>query len=997
MATCAPADNLCNRLCLDHAPSHMHVTHRTPCAPAIFASMAVLLCMTVAPAAPPQVNEPMSDNAIRQGDNLNITFEDTDGGSPLFTDPDGDALTYEAYGATKCGDWFDCRMLPSDNGECSTGAGFCGLPDWITFDPETRSFTGTPEDEAYVTGFTTSITIRIIATDPGGDTASDVFELYVSNRNDAPVAATIPDVNVDEEDASMFVDLSAYFSDQDLDDELTYSATFDGGTLPPWLDFDENEGHLTTRVSGPSNDDVGSHSMVVTATDNNSAGYPVGTLSTAQSFALVVLNTNDPPVVSLPIPDPPPAAVDAPYSFSFPPSTFDDIDQGDALVYSATLATDCSSGGNSACAVPTSTCDGANCSLPDWLSFVPTQRSFSGTPGAADAASSPLSILIVATDVAGASARDTVSLQINGVYDYGDAPDPTYPTLTSSGGAAHLVGSLYMGASVDTDLDGAVSADATGDDVDGTDDEDGVSIATLTQGASAAVDIVASGAGYVSAWFDWNADGDWLDAGEQVLAAVAVTAGANSTTISVPAGASAGSTFARFRLESTGTVGPGGSAPDGEVEDYQVTVNAGISYDYGDAPDPTYPTLLANDGARHRIVGDIYLGRGVTADIDGQPDAGAGADSLDDGILEGGITSIEADGYHWYWKVITGAAGLLSAWFDLNHDGDWDDVGEQLINDVALPAGTTMVQPQPVPLGTPEANLNMRVRFSTQAGLGPTGEASDGEVEDMQHPQVWPMVDYGDLPDPSFATYLANDGARHLIDTSMYLGALVDADDDGQPHADAAGDDSDGIDDDDGVTFASQIFPDSALRLEVVASAAGYLSAWLDLNGDGDLGDPDEQLIMDTLLAAGTNTCVVPVPASATPGPSFMRFRFSSDTGLTTTGCASDGEVEDYAIAVGSLVGLRMHPMAPAETTLYPFWRTPSTGAVHVSFYNRTAGPVKLLVLTLAGEVVNVVANDDLGQGLHHRSVSTGGMSGGSYLARLVTPDKTITRHVLLP
>ena len=32
------------------------------------------------------------------------------------------------------------------------------------------------------------------------------------------------------------------------------------------------------------------------------------------------------------------------------------------------------------------------------------------------------------------------------------------------------------------------------------------------------------------------------------------------------------------------------------------------SLDYGTAPDPTYPTLLADDGARHSIVPGIYLG-----------------------------------------------------------------------------------------------------------------------------------------------------------------------------------------------------------------------------------------------------------------------------------------------------------------------------------------------------------------------------------------------------
>jgi len=57
--------------------------------------------------------------------------------------------------------------------------------------------------------------------------------------------------------------------------------------------------------------------------------------------------------------------------------------------------------------------------------------------------------------------------------DYGDAPD-SYSTVAASNGARHVVGSLYLGASVDADADGQPDATATGDDTDGNDDEDGV-------------------------------------------------------------------------------------------------------------------------------------------------------------------------------------------------------------------------------------------------------------------------------------------------------------------------------------------------------------------------------------------------------------------------------------------------------------------------------------------------------------------------------------------
>ena len=45
--------------------------------------------------------------------------------------------------------------------------------------------------------------------------------------------------------------------------------------------------------------------------------------------------------------------------------------------------------------------------------------------------------------------------------------------------------------------------------------------------------------------------------------------------------------------------------------------------DFGDAPDAPYPTLLANDGARHVVVPGIYLGALIDSEPDGQPDASA--------------------------------------------------------------------------------------------------------------------------------------------------------------------------------------------------------------------------------------------------------------------------------------------------------------------------------------------------------------------------------------
>ena len=163
--------------------------------------------------------------------------------------------------------------------------------------------------------------------------------------------------------------------------------------------------------------------------------------------------------------------------------------------------------------------------------------------------------------------------------DFGDAPLP-YPTLESANGASHGISpGLHLGSAVDRELNGQPTTAADGDDINpsfGPDDEDGVRVLTpLGPAGTATLEVTANNPGataFLQAWFDWNQDGDWNDAGEQVLRDRAVAAGVAQIIINVPAGAALGDTYARFRYSRTQGLGPGGAADSGEVEDYRFTV-----------------------------------------------------------------------------------------------------------------------------------------------------------------------------------------------------------------------------------------------------------------------------------------------------------------------------------------------------------------------------------------------------------------------------------------
>lgn len=213
--------------------------------------------------------------------------------------------------------------------------------------------------------------------------------------------------------------------------------------------------------------------------------------------------------------------------------------------------------------------------------------------------------------------------------------------------------------------------------------------------------------------------------------------------------------------------------------------------DFGDAPESItvggqlrrYPTRLASDGARHVVSnGGPKLGT-VTPDAepDGQTNSSAGGDDaggLDDEDAFGNQSLVFTPGESLAGFSIAhdgGATGaLLSAWIDLNLDGDWNDFGEQILTDVAVPAGVASTSLENVTLAstTPSGTTFIRVRLSTQAGLTPRGEAPDGEVEDFLATIGAPPPQVADLsltqavsnPNPelgedvTFTIALSNDG-----------------------------------------------------------------------------------------------------------------------------------------------------------------------------------------------------------------------------------------------
>jgi len=217
--------------------------------------------------------------------------------------------------------------------------------------------------------------------------------------------------------------------------------------------------------------------------------------------------------------------------------------------------------------------------------------------------------MMKAATFGGSADAESLSCNAGARSDYGDAP-------ASYGYAAHSLpvfantnNLAFLGTNVDDDDDIVAQAavgNALGDDND-TDndpgnDDDGVTVGgaglqghDFAIGDTVTIDVmpgsdVAGSNGFLNAWIDFNGDGDFSDAGEQIAADVPGTAGtAISLSVTVPSTGYSGNSYARFRYSVNGGDGPANDvfnqnsitndeeAFTGEVEDYQIQLLGTIS------------------------------------------------------------------------------------------------------------------------------------------------------------------------------------------------------------------------------------------------------------------------------------------------------------------------------------------------------------------------------------------------------------------------------------
>ncbi len=145
--------------------------------------------------------------------------------------------------------------------------------------------------------------------------------------------------------------------------------------------------------------------------------------------------------------------------------------------------------------------------------------------------------------------------------------------------------------------------------------------------------------------------------------------------------------------------------------------------------------------------------------------------------------------------------------------------------------------------------------------------------------------------------------SSHSVVSTIKLGAAIDMDVVSLASANADDDDTNGSDDEDGISaFPTLITGETSYSIpaaNITATGTGRLHAWIDFNNSGtfEISEYANVVVTSGTLASALSWSGTMV---GSVGNTYARFRFTSDSSVTAStpgSVASDGEVEDYLLA----------------------------------------------------------------------------------------------------
>jgi len=410
---------------------------------------------------------------------------------------------------------------------------------------------------------------------------------------------------------------------------------------------------------------------------------------------------------------------------------------------------------------------------------------------------------------------------------------------------------------------------------------------SIQQGESATVNITYS-TGYsydTKIWVDWNVDGDFADAGEEVFSG---TSGSDNPTtlgasITVPVAASLGNHRMRIGGIDSGTLDPCYTSSYGTFEDYTLTITAASPMAFSSCTTTQLNTnSVAPGSTSQEIIGMQVVTTGVTSaltassftfNITGSSAAAnianaklwtSGTSSAFATTTQLGSATVSPSGSF----TITGGANMP---YTLSNGTNYfwltyDIVASPTLNDVvdATCSSITVSSARTPTVTAPTGSRSIALNYCT-----PT-YSSGGSSDNLTH-IVLETLD--DTPPANNSPYYYDRIASQNDIPILNIG---------QTHT---------------------------LSVTVGSDGTQYTRVWIDFNQDGDFADAGESFDGGNPGASGTASISITVPGGALSGQTRMRVRGGDDSSIgagQSCGASSSsyGQAVDYYVNIAAAVNM---------------------------------------------------------------------------------------------
>ncbi|MGQ0598529.1 putative Ig domain-containing protein [Aquabacterium sp.] len=268
-----------------------------------------------------QVSDSGNQGAV---DDFNLSIRNPNDTSPVLWTPlaDQNGRQGDAFVFALPNDTFKDFDVYDSLSYSATLANGQPLPDWLSFNGRSGSFSGTPGRNNVGT---TSVTVT--AKDTRGRTTSDTFNIVIDDINDPPRVQRVVADQVLWQGQQVDITLPAdLFVDREGLATIKSVSLSSGEALPAWLHYDA----ATLRLSGTADaTSVGATSVRVIGSDEQG-------LTAFEDFNVIVGDVNDAPVLNR-IVDTLTAKEGGAEAIALPTGLFTDADRGDSLSYSLQL------------------------------------------------------------------------------------------------------------------------------------------------------------------------------------------------------------------------------------------------------------------------------------------------------------------------------------------------------------------------------------------------------------------------------------------------------------------------------------------------------------------------------------------------------------------------------------------------------------------------------------------------------------------------------------